>query len=848
MHTAGRDAAFTIKLFGEPRLARQGVPFALKVPRTALALFGYLAATSDRVHDRQALAYMIWPDETESQARANLRRHLHLIATALRTGNKHDWLNVSARTLQWNEQPDVVIDVAEFKRELRAENDLAAIKCVSGDFLASLDEVWLRPLRAEYREQYLQALLRLIHKSATTSDSERAIQAALSYIQEEPWREDVVRELMSLLAQSGNTAAAIQEYESLSMRLKSDLGVGPSSETLEAARLLRASSVSAPQHDLPVMPQFSTDFVGRHREAEQIKKLLERHRLVTITGFGGMGKTRMALNIAEDVPSGTARFADLSVCDAEFSVSEAIALAFGVDPGGKFQLETILQVGSSVSLLILDNCEHVITSCIPCIHNILTKCRWLKILATSREALHYPAEAVFSMPSLEGADAAILFAKRAACVRPEFQMTDSNLEEILRVCARADGIPLAIEIAAARLSAFSLTTLAQRLAVLPRIHALNDTIDWSYNLLGAEERTVFCALGVFEGGCDIAAAAAIAGSLDVVESLVGKSLVTVEKEGLAERVRLLEPLRVYALERLKRDGSEAVVREKQVSYFATLVADLWDENRAGSVQSWFAQVAPDVSNIRCAFHWARTHGDQHAAMTLAICLGRFGEGRGRLTEGESLLREAAAIARSAEPSAVSAETLHFAATIEDLSENVERSRALNLEALAIRQKIGDRIGMGRSLHNLASGYFLTGNYEEAEDAFASALQIFRALEMTRYISIALDNLGELKSLSGEYEKARTLYDESLRLAQEIRYARGVAWRLSHIGLNEYFSGDLRSAKRHFKEALEHAEAAKDDSAIAETLRGLGRTAAASGEGREAREYLRRSFSMHRDLK
>ncbi|GAC1391034.1 MAG: BTAD domain-containing putative transcriptional regulator [Vulcanimicrobiaceae bacterium] len=839
-----------LRLFGPPQVRYDGQPFKLAVPPKAMTLCAYVAAHPRTSHPRDALAYTLWPDEEEVHARANLRRQLHVLSRALPIADG-PWLAADSRSVRWNDAAPTVVDVIKFQEALQHGDDREAVRWYTGDFLASLDEPWIAGVRAELREQYLAALLRIIRAAQEARELQAALEAAQRFLIEEPWREDVVREIMLLYAAHGSLSGALNEYSALAERLKRDLDAEPSAETLALARILQLRRAAEPLAILSHLPEPLTQFVGRKDERSRLGKLLDDHRLVTVTGFGGIGKSRLAIAVAKEVSIANTVFVDLSPVRLAQGLIEATAVACGVnETSGKVLEEAIAQVlQNHDALIILDNCDYFIDECATFSRYLLQHCPHLRILCTGREALHVPGEAVFDLRQLDGPDSVLLFAQCGSASNEEFQLTEGNVQTIASICADLEGIPLAIEITAARLHSLPLHAIAESRRIAPQQRTLCETIDWSFNLLSEEERRVFCRLAVFRGGWELPPARYVAGesALEVIERLIQKSLVTIEFGKADGRMRLLETLREYALEKMEQSGGTAQARDDHLGYFSKTAEGISFEATGTVAKDWLKEVQTDLYNFRAALEWAMESRNITSAMRLAVCLGRFGEIKGIFSEGRRLLMDVVELAKLEEKSALFADTLHYAAIMADWSGDWKESKRLNSEALHVRGHIGDQLGVGRSLHNLGSLAYNTGNYLDANKNFNDALVVFRALEHSRFISIALDNLGELTMMMERFDEAQALFQESLAIARSIDYSRDIAWRLSHLGSNAYFQNDLQTAEQYYSDSLPHAKTVDDRAAIAETLRGLARINITAQSLPQARKHLHESFVLYREM-
>ncbi len=460
--------------------------------------------------------------------------------------------------------------------------------------------------------------------------------------------------------QSGCAQVTIRKIESdllkpsreLARLLIEHLGVPPDEHSLyiDFARSGKTPSKSPSPRTLHHLPRKLTSFIGREREVEEIKSLLRGSRLVTITGSGGVGKSRLALHMAEQVletyPDGV-WFVELApITDADL-VTQAVAINLGLQRAGEVSYQSILinYLQYFKALLILDNCEHLLDACIPLVDMLLKRCPHLTILITCRERFDVPGEAIYRVPSLRAVNPAIcldtneyrrteavqLFYERATLSVPGFALTDQTLPAAAQICYRLDGIPLAIELAAARTSTLSVEQIADRLedlfrllvvgdrTALPRHRTLRASIDWSYSMLPEAERLLLQRLAVFSGGWNLEAAEVVCSSdgldkweiLDALTSLVNRSLVVAESTtGSQYRYHMLETIRQYAQEKGNERGENAVLSDRHLAYFVSFAQREGPRLKTNQISDALLRIDADLDNLRSALAWAFAQGNQ----------------------------------------------------------------------------------------------------------------------------------------------------------------------------------------------------------------------------------------------
>jgi predicted ATPase/DNA-binding SARP family transcriptional activator len=718
---------------------------------------------------------MFWPDLPESDGRARLRYEIRNLRAALPATNGAPWIVADNRAIRWNPEAAVWLDIAEFER--LAADPLTAVEAVElygGDLANRLDDEWLQSPRERLRELQSTLLCGLVESSRGRDEPRRAMAFAQRLAQHDPWREDAVRALIELRYHQSDRAGALQTYRDFVQRLRMELDVEPMRETTAVyERVLNAVDVPAPHPTVPPkhnLPETMTSFVGREADIETLRTVLAKRRLLTLVGAGGVGKSRLAIELARSI-------------DASFEDGVWLAeLAPVVDPGLIAPtIGTVLGFQNSTDaslplalrdkrlLLLLDNCEHLVDAAAAFADRLLKACPHVRILATSREPLRIEGERTERVVSLDEAAAAQLFLDRAADVAPAFRLgtlADVDRRALAVISQRLDGIPLAIEFAAAWASSLSLTEIAQRLddrfalltsgkrTALPRQQTLRATLDWSYALLPAVERCVLQRLGIFVGGWTLEAASAICSDESISEAavvtslgaLVDKSLVVIEDGLITRRYRLLETTRAYALERLAQADDHARMLRRHTEYFAAYAertGGTWQLSRGKRNAGMHA----DLDNWRAALTWSIDDGnDPSLGAALIACirwvfstLALYGEGI-RWCE-----RSLAALGTDPRPADEAAAQLALASMMGTFPYHrfyyregrTERFLAAAVRATELFRVTGDAARLSHALSMVAYYLRLANRCEEADAAATEAVEHARSSGHGMLLGVAL---------------------------------------------------------------------------------------------------------------
>ncbi len=645
------------------------------------------------------------------------------------------------------------------------------------------------------------------------------------------------------------------------------------------------------EFSLSNLPVQLTSFVGRGKSLGDVKRLLGDNRLLTLTGSGGCGKTRLALEVGRDILGNFADgiwLVDLAPLVDPALVPQAVAQIFELrEEANKTLIETLISyLRGKDLLLILDNCEHVLAGCVDLADALLRADASIRMLATSREALGITGEVVYqvapleipdvealpSLAELQEIEAVQLFAVRAGAARSAFTLDENTAPAVAQICKRLDGIPLAIELAAARARALPVDEIAARLddrfrilktgskTSLPRHQTLRALIDWGYDHLTPAEQALFRRLSVFSGGWTLSAAeAACSGDgileaevLDLLSNLVEKSLVEMDAKwhdgARKTRHRLLESLREYAGDRLAGEGETEQVRRRHTGYFVGLAEEAASHLTAPDQADWFLRLSLEHDNLRAALDACTGEGgDVQLAMRLGGALGRYWLVRGHWSEGRRVYEHLLARPDAQEATPARSKVLSWAGNLALNQGEHAQARSFYEESLAERRDLGDRAGVAGLLNNLGLLAHRLGDFEEARRFHEESLVVRRELNERIGIAQSLGNLGSVAGDAGDFREARRFHGECLVIWREIGDSQGIAWSLSNMGLAAYWAGDYAEARSLQEESLAIDRELGNRRGIAATLNGLGSIAVKAGDIARARGLNEESLLIHRDL-
>lgn len=896
--------------------------------RKARSLIKLLSlAPCHRLH-REQVTNTLWPDLAPEAALNNLHQTMHIarraFAPALASmngtnqasnGDLPALLRIHGHIVTL--EPLVWVDVEAFEQaaaQASATPDIAAHETARLLYTAELlpddrYEEWTLQRRESLAGRHLALLLAIARLSEQAGDLPRAIENLQRVVATDLAHEDAHAGLMRLYALMGQRQTALRQFQTLQTALKEiDASPQPASVNLQQAilsdDLATLTSPSPPhsrgserRHKAPLrgveaakrhpagsLPVPLASFVGRERDLASVRDALRETRLLTLTGPGGIGKSRLGLEFAgaarDRFPDGV-WWVDLQALRHAHEVAQTVATTMRIreQPGQSLQSALADWIHDKRILLVLDNCEHLLAGSAALVEGLLGTCPHLRVLTTSRERLSVPGEVRWvvqplALPERDGDvppeelrtfEAVRLFETRSRAVNSGFVVTATNAATVAEICRRLDGLPLAIELAAARTHILSPAEMLKRLSdrlALPlalerptaRYRSLADVIDWSYRLLNETERLFLTRLVVFAGGFTLEAAQGICAgpplqadrTLDLLVSLVEKSLVVVEEPSDGSICyRLLETIREHAQGKL---ASSAQLRDRHLSWFIEFIAPLGDFEAidAGShpYQTTVRRaVAREIDNLRAAVEWAHTKASADGCLRLTYGLGFFWFGGGLLREGRDRIRAALEHPDRGSP-LLRAKAVRLVGRLNwTLGENEAATRFLE-DALVAFRALGDRYEIARSLMYLGSLARTQGDYAKTITLYQESLAIFRELDAKPALASLLGAFGQTQLLLGNYQAGESSARQGVAFARTV----GIPWLLADsleaMGLMHQWLGNFAAARACFEESLDLARQIDHPITTAGALNGLAVIARNDGDLAKARALSEQALQFY----
>lgn len=920
-------ACLSLRVLGELQVLKDDVPIQAFESDKVRALLAYLAVEADHSHGREKLIGLLWPDYPEQAARHNLRQALFNLRVALGDHTaKPPYLLITRESIQFNRESDYSLDLDQFNASLSAWGKNQGREGVTpsslippleemvglyqGEFLqqfyledSEAFEEWLLVQREALHRRVMHALTTLANEYEYRADYQTARRYALRQLELDPWWEEAHGQMMRVLALEGQRSAALAQYETCRRVLAEELGVEPSPQTRELYEQIRSGTLkprverptqvpAAPLQNLPVS---LTPFIGREQELADLARLMAEPecRCLTLVGPGGIGKTRLALQTADqhrhEFAQGIA-FIPLASVDTVDAVIPAIAsatnLAFYGPTDPKVQVLNYLR--DKQMLLVLDNVEHLLAegpqpgTIAELLIEILQGAPLVTLLVTSREVLNLQGEWSFEVrglafPRVEQADgldeysAVALFVQRARRARPEFEMNAEDKAEVVRLCRLVEGMPLAIELAATWVRILSPAEIASevehsldflnaQMRDLPERHrSMRAVFDHSWQMLSTEGQQVLGRLSVFRGGFQRQAAEQVAGaSLSVLSSLVIRSLL---RRTAAGRYDLHELIRQYAASKLAEDPRELhAVQERHSLYYLDLLAEKDAKLKSHHQREAVTELTGDMDNIRVAWDWSIADQRFIPLYRVSATLMYLFELRNWFKEGEVTFRKTAEALRASffgsrsdtvEQVPLNAMLAHWGFFGCRLGRSEEAYAILSPSAEFLRtaflQMGADPFPVIYSHFYLGIACWILGRLSEAKESLQESLALARASGQ-RWLE-ALDSafFGTLAIEQGEYNQARQYLSESLAIFRQLGDPSMTAHTLSHLGRTMQILGEYRQAEKLLRESLELAQEIDYRFTMGLALDGLGQGAYAQERYEDARAFFSESAELYREM-
>jgi predicted ATPase/DNA-binding SARP family transcriptional activator len=863
--------------------------------RPTQALLAYLVLQPATAQPRDKLAGVLWPDSAEENARSSLRHALWRLRKAI--GDKYLQTDNSQITIVPG--PGIRLDYSAFEADPRDQPVASLLSVVStyhGELLPGFYEDWADLARNRIEAAFQTWIRTLLEKLIGAGRWEEVSEWSERWISFGHAPEPAFRALMQAHAARGDAAAIAATYQRCVEALSKEMGLHPSPETEALFNQLAGgerpfdTSDAGPstalrqrraRHNLPAS---STPFIGRQRDLDALEELIQQEsvRLITLTGPGGIGKTRLALETAGLLVGSFedgAWFVDLApVGDPGLTIS-TIAATLGVTERGDQPIIDSLKsfLADRQLLLVLDNFEHLVRVA-PAVSHLLAAAPAIKVLVTSRERLRLQGENDFpvsplqvpdlsaaSVDALHGFEAVRLFEDRAHAADRAFSLTDANAADIAQICRRLEGLPLAIELAAARIPLFTPNLLLERLETRlgtltvgrrdapARQQTMRSALEWSYSLLEEEERCLFNRLGIFTGGWMLEEARAVCQDglpidlVDGVSSLLDKSLIFRDNSTIG-RFGMLEVLREFAMEKLRASDEYDDIAARHAKAFSRLAARGREAIEGPDYLPWITRLEVEHDNLRGALRWTGL-GEKNLPLALRLVAdtSSFWVLRGYLTEGYA--NTSTVLSRTGfdtDPLLLARATL-AAAWLAYRLNHLDDARRLSMRGLELAQQIDDPILTGEALCQLGNVDTELGDYDSSPEKFRQAQALYRQASNLRGIAESDVNLAWVLIRTGDTEPAKPYLREAMKIFEEIGNQPGLGFALSALGEVCLRKGMLEEAQAHLRRSLEVRETLGDKWGMAATLGSLGWAWLLQGDPDEARLALTRSLSLRWEI-
>jgi predicted ATPase/DNA-binding SARP family transcriptional activator len=882
--------------------------------RSIVALLAYLAVNdsgqTNQTYTRESLSALLWPDYDQVKAFTNLRHTLWEIQKTFGPG----WLIANRENIGLQADANLWVDVHRFESLLSQSQTLQdiplripllteSVKLYRHHFLTGFNlrnsptfDQWSVAKSDELRHKFMEALTLLTEDHCLLGEGGAAVPYARRLVTMDPLNESAHRLLMQVYSQIGQPNAALKQYQDFEQILRKELGLDPQPETRALYRQIRKGDIKYFQAGIKReiitspnnLPQQLTSFIGREKEQEEIVRLLAINRLVMLTGSGGVGKTRLSLQVGAKVlnqfPDGVWLVELAPLANPDLIPQTILSSLHLGEQAGKTALQVLEeQLNNKKLLLILDNCEHLVEASAKVAHALLMSTPEVTILATSREVLGIREEFAWRVPSLAHPDpkssleleqltqyeSVHLFLERALWVQPHFKADEASMPAIAQICSRLDGIPLAIELAAARVKALSVNQIARRLddrfrlltrgsyTVLERHQTLRAAIDWSYNLLNDDEKNLLARLSIFMGGWTLEAAEQVCVRqedefevLDVLSDLIDKSLVIVDGSADEARYHLLETTRQYAREKLFKLEQVERWQDKHLAHFLALAEKGNSEIRGAHQAEVINQLDAELDNFRAALDWCVSNHLTESALQMLGALGWAWDMRGYYNEMRGWFDKIRVLGECANYPEFYARLLNhlgrFAATFDGRPEAesiLEESHAIWLQLGSHGERgLSDVLcflGMNASFHE--------GNIDKAEPFFRQSLALSQQCDNKSITAANLRFLGDIEYERGNLTTTLELYEQSLALSQQIGDLLIISIASGQLGGLFVELGSYEKARPLIEQQLNVNEKLQFQLGLADAWIGMGDLHRHQGDYVQAEDCFEKSISVSRIL-
>jgi predicted ATPase/DNA-binding SARP family transcriptional activator/DNA-binding CsgD family transcriptional regulator len=872
---------------------------------------------------RDKIIEAFWPEMPEEKGRNNLHQ---VVRKARKTFEATLGQPAASAYLRWPDDvlilaapEDIWVDVTEFQAACKTAQRTkdprdyeAALALYQGELLPhdgySAWEDWVYMRRKDLRALYLNLLYELAQLYRARGEVALLIDALRKIVKVEEFPDAALRELLLLYARSGQRHHAIHHYQQVKKRLWEESEAPLEAETTALfqdvwnkqiaidPRLVVHMEITTPapapivQRDVQRtnLPARSDSFIGRQQELEQIQAALAAHRLVTLAGPPGCGKTRLAEQSADmllDTYADGVWFVDLAPLRDGTRVAQTVADVFGIPEQSNLAPTKALTqaLGEKHLLLILDNCEHLPNACAKLSTALLAACPRLSILATSRQALHLPEEYLWKTGSLSTPDpgnlppfkslldydAIQLFRERASTASQPFTITPMNSPDIVRICHRLDGSPLAIELAVGRLHSIGLDQMARHLddvlpllktgnrSVAERQQTLNANLDWSYALLTPPQQMLLRRLAVFVGGWTADQAEQVCGwqpleardVLPLLDDLIDQNLVVREKHDEQVRYRFLEMVRQYSVRKCLEAGERDAQRQRHAACYLQLAEEAEPALRGPEQALWWTRLEYEHNNLRATLHWSLEQPAEEATgVRLTGAVWRFWQHRGHMVEGQRWLKRTLEHHRAGSPAAQAARAraLIGAGALTYLLGKTPQAIAFYEEALSLSRSLDDPVGMISALNNLGMIFQYQGKQEQALKHFRDSLTRCRRIDDTWRLGVTLNNLSTLLKDQGNFHEALPLAEECLAVFRQLEDHLHVAGMLNNLGTVLLALGDFARATAAFEGSLAYFRSQQNPMGTIDILQSLAAAAQRQGKYPQALPLLEEALELSRE--